>query len=211
MTIEPAAAKRLFDAVRQIKRSVDPQAVLTQTDVDMINRALAADVIEAGKGRKASQKGIDLIHSFEQLRLTTYPDPGSRDGKPVTGGWGSTSDENGRPLPLGFTASKPYWDKLFLRDLAAKEAAVNLLLGEAPTTQGQFDALVSFAYNVGEDIDADTIAEGLGDSTLLKRHLAGDYEGAAKAFGSWVYNDGTKLKGLIRRREAEASLYRGGA
>lgn len=98
---------------------------------------------------RTSPLGIALIHSFEQCRLTTYPDPGSRDGKPVTGGWGTTIDENGKPFRLGFTAPQRNWDRLFLRDLAAKEAAVNMLLEGKPTTQNQFDALVSFAYNVG--------------------------------------------------------------
>ena len=98
----------------------------------------------------------------------------------------------------------------FARDIAAFETGVNLLLDGKPTTQAQFDALVSFAYNVGLDIDDDTIAEGLGDSTLLKKHLAGDYAGAQAAFASWKYNDGKVMNGLVRRRAAEAALYGSG-
>lgn len=194
--------KALFDAVRRVKGSG-----LTQADVDLINRAIGRDVVSAiQQGRKASAKGIALIHEFEDFRSTTYPDPGPT-GKPVTGGWGSTTDENGKALPLGITWPKPRWEALFARDLAAKEAAVNFLLGDAPTTQSQFDALVSFAYNVGEDIDADDIAEGLGDSTLLKKHLRGDHVGAAAEFPKWNKSKGKVLNGLVRRRAAEAALY----
>ena len=85
------------------------------------------------------------------------------------------------------------------------------MLRGKPCTQYQFDALVSFAYNVGLDIDADNIAEGLGDSTLLRKHLAGDYEGAAAQFAAWNKNDGKVLRGLVRRRAAEAAMYRGQA
>lgn len=195
--------KALFDAIRKIKG-----AGLLQSEVGLIKRALAAELNGIAKaGMRTSPNGIALIHSFEQCRLTTYPDPGSRDGKPVTGGWGTTIDENGKPFRLGFTAPQEYWDRLFLRDLAAKEAAVNMLLEGKTTTQNQFDALVSFAYNVGEDIDEDIKAEGLGDSTLLKQHLAGNYAGAQRSFLSWVYNDGVKMRGLERRRAMEAELY----
>lgn len=201
MTLEAAQAKRLFDAIRKVKGSS-----LTQADVDLINRALMEDLATADAGRKTGQSGISLIHEFEDLRLTTYPDPGPT-GKPVTGGWGSTRDENGQPFRLGFTMPRDYWDMLFIRDLSATEQGVNLLLGDAPTTQNQFDALVSFAYNVGLDIDDDDIAEGLGDSTLLKKHLRGDYAGAKAEFAKWNKAKGKVLNGLIRRRAAEAALY----
>jgi lysozyme len=198
----PARAAALFQVIRDIKGSG-----LTQSEVDAVNRALMADVATAATtGRRTSSKGIDLIHSFESLRLTTYPDPGPT-GLPVTGGWGSTRDELNKPFRLGRTEPREYWDRLFVRDLAATEQGVNLLLGNAPTTQAQFDALVSFAYNVGLDIDDDTIAEGLGDSTLLKKHLRGDFAGARAEFAKWNKAKGKVLNGLIRRRAAEAALY----
>lgn len=194
--------KELFAAVRKIKGKA-----LVQTDVDLFNKALGRAVIATKSGMKASAAGIALIHSFETLELETYPDPGSKDGKPVTGGWGSTRDHNNQPFKLGFSADKAYWDALFARDLVTTEAGVNLLLNGAPTTQAQFDALVSFAYNVGLDIDEDTKAEGLGDSSLLRFHLKGQYASAKAAFAAWKYNDGVVMKGLIRRRAAEAALY----
>lgn len=205
--LDGVTARRLFDAVRAIKGSP-----LLQADVDAINRALADDIAQVAKdGMRLSQTGIDLVHSFEQFRPATYKDPGGANGLPITGGWGSTVDENGKPFRLGFTAPRDYWDRLFLRDIAGMEAAVNLLVGDAPTTQAQFDALVSFAYNVGPDIDDDDKAEGLGDSTLLKRHRVGDYAGAQAQFAAWNKNDGKVMAGLVRRRAAEAALYGGKA
>jgi len=198
----------LFETIKSIIAArIGKPAKLTQAEVDAVNRALLGDVAKAYAGLKVSQRGIDLIHSFEQLRLTAYPDPGSRNGLPVTNGWGTTVDEDGKPIKLGAVWDKAKADRLFARDIAKFETGVNLLLAGRPATQNQFDALVSFAYNVGLDIDADSAAEGLGDSTLLKHHLAGNYAGAQRAFHAWNKNDGKVLNGLVRRREAEANLY----
>lgn len=158
-----------------------------------------------GLGRRVSKAAVDLLHSFEGCRLEAYPDPGSNDGNPWTIGWGST----GAGIGPGVKWTQEQADARFLVDLAKFEDGVTRLIGSAPTSQGQFDALVCIAYNIGLDEDADTIAEGLGDSTLLRKHKAGDFEGAAKAFLSWTFNDGRQLKGLVRRRAAEAKLYRG--
>ena len=199
--------KALFEAVRAVKG-----APLSQADVDAINRALGSTVAKVSAGGiKASPKGIALIHGFETCELKAYPDPGSRDGKPVTIGWGSTTDEHGRPIELGTVWTQDRCDARFMIDLARFEAGVNMLLGGAPTTQGQFDALVSFAYNVGLDIDDDTKAEGLGDSTLRRLHKAGNFSGAEAQFALWNKNDGAVMRGLTRRRAAEAALYGGRA
>lgn len=165
---------------------------------------------------RTSARGIALIHSFESCarlrpdgRYEAYPDPGSKDGHPWTIGWGSTGEDpfNGGMIRRGTIWTKAQCDERFAQHLAHFEAGVRRLIGSAPTTQGQFDALVSFAYNVGLDIDADTKAEGLGDSTLLRRHLAGDYAGAARQFLLWNKNDGVVMRGLTRRRKAEVALY----
>jgi lysozyme len=194
MSLEPERAKRLFDAIRAIKGKP-----LTQAEVNAVNRALAGDAIAPAKqGMKLSDKGLKLIEGFESYRATTYPDPGPT-GKPVTGGWGTTTDENGKPFKLGVTHSEEYWRALKRRDIARFEAAVNFLIGDAPTTQNQFDALVSFAYNVGEG--------NLKSSTLLKKHLRGDYAGAKAEFAKWNKAGGKVLNGLIRRRAEEAALY----
>jgi lysozyme len=155
--------------------------------------------------RRLSERGLAFIEGFEAYRETTYPDPGPT-GLPVTGGYGTTTDEYGKPFKLGVTHTREYWLRLKARDIARFEAAVSILAPK--TTQGQFDALVSFAYNVGEDIDDDDIAEGLGDSTLLKKHNAGDYVGAAMEFPKWNKSKGKVLAGLSRRRAEEAELYK---
>jgi lysozyme len=199
----------LFKEIRAILISRTGKG-LTQAEVNQIKRTLPGLVIEATPSRKgmgASKRGIDLIHSFETLKLEAYKDPGSSNGLPITIGWGSTSDLQGRAIKLGDVWTKEYADAKFAQDLAAFETGVNLLLDGAPTTQNQFDAMVSLAYNIGLDIDDDTIPEGLGDSTLLRRHKAGDFAGAQRAFSSWVFNDGARMRGLERRRLQEAALY----
>lgn len=192
----------LFNVIREIKGRG-----LTQGEVDRVNRALGIGVAAAAGAMKTGPKGIALIKSFETLALRAYPDPGSRDGKPWTIGWGSTTDEEGKPIQPGTIWTEARADARFLADLTSIEIGVNMLLAGAPTTQNQFDALVSFAYNCGLDIDDDSAAEGLGDSTLLKKHRAGNYAGAKAEFAKWTKNDGRVMAGLVRRRAAEAALY----
>jgi len=79
------------------------------------------------------------------------------------------------------------------------EPGVLKLIGDAPTTLNQFSALVSLAYNIG--------LGGLGRSTVLRKHIEGDYEGAAEAFHMWNRGGGQVLRGLVRRRKEEADLY----
>jgi GH24 family phage-related lysozyme (muramidase) len=73
-------------------------------------------------------------------------------------------------------------------------------VGNAPTTQNQFDALVSFHYNTG----------AIGRATLTKKHIAGEFAEAAAEFARWNMAAGKVMRGLVRRREAEAELYRAG-
>lgn len=203
--------KIIFDAAKQLGATFKSAA-----DVQIMDRAIDEALREAaanipaprpsqGLGRRCSPAGIALIHSFESCKLDAYPDPGSSDGRPWTIGWGST----GPDIVKGLRWTQAQADARFAADLAKFEDGVTRLLGGAPTSQNQFDALVSLAYNIGLDEDADTIAEGLGDSTLLRKHKAGDYAGAAKAFASWKFNDGRVMRGLVRRRAAEAKMYRG--
>lgn len=84
-------------------------------------------------------------------------------------------------------------------NLTSFSAQLSALLGTAPTTQNQFDALVDFAYNLG--------IENLESSTLLRLHKQGDYAGAAAQFPLWDHADGKVLPGLQKRRAAEQALY----
>lgn len=151
---------------------------------------------------KPSSRVAAFVKGYEKCRLKAFlPTP---DDVPTIG-WGAT----GRDIKLGLVWSRQQADDRFARDFAMFAAGVEHMLGGKPTAQMQFDALVSFAYNVGLDDDADKIAEGLGDSTLLRKHLAGDYPGAAAEFAKWNKQNGKVLKGLTKRRAAEASIYRG--
>lgn len=145
---------------------------------------------------KTSQAGIDLIHSFEQLRLKAYPDPGSKDGKPYTVGWGSTGSDIGP----GTVWTKEKADQRFASDLSKFEQAVSLLV-KVPLTQYQFDALVSFTYNLG--------IGSLKSSTLLKMLNEGYYSNAGLQILRWNKNDGVEMAGLVRRRKAELKMFKG--
>jgi GH24 family phage-related lysozyme (muramidase) len=150
---------------------------------------------------KTSSVGVELIKQFEGLRLQSYLCP----AKIWTVGWGTTLIK-GKPFGKGLTITKEQAEEYLADDLVPFEQAVNSLV-KVKLTQNQFDALISFVYNVGADIDADNIAEGLGDSTLLKKLNAGDYKGAADQFLKWDKANGKVMKGLTIRRQAERALF----
>lgn len=144
-----------------------------------------------------------LIQQFEGCAkkrpdgtFEAYPDPGT-GGDPWTIGWGST----GPNIKRGTVWTQQQCDDRFAEHVGEFARGVEKALGGAKTTQAQFDALVSFAYNVG--------LGNLNSSTLLKKHKAGDYKGAALEFAKWVKAAGKTLPGLVRRRGAEAELYQG--
>ena len=145
---------------------------------------------------KVSKNGIAVMHYFEACELTAYPDPGSKDGKPWTIGWGHTGPE----VAKGLRWTQDQADAAFAEDLVKFENAVSAAV-KVSLTQGQFDALVSFAYNLGTG--------SLKSSTLLRKLNAKDYEGAEAEFARWVKNDGKTMRGLVRRRAAEAALFDG--
>jgi GH24 family phage-related lysozyme (muramidase) len=160
---------------------------------------------------RTSKKGLDLIKSFESCaapigngRFQAYPDPApGNKGLPVTIGWGSTRGFDGKPIKLGTVWTQEQCDRKKAEDMAEFEREVRDILGDAPTTQHQFDALVSFAYNLG--------SANLRKSTLMRLHKRGDYAGAAAQFARWNRAGGKVMRGLTRRRAAEAALYRGEA
>ncbi|WP_323994720.1 lysozyme [Aeromonas hydrophila] len=145
---------------------------------------------------KLSKNGADVAHYFESCKLSAYPDPGSKDGTPWTIGWGHTGPE----VRNGLVWTQQQADDAFLVDITRFERAVTGLV-KVPLLQGQFDALVLFAYNVG--------SKSLETSTLLRKLNAGDYDGTALEFRRWNKNDGKVMRGLTRRRAAEECLFRG--
>ena len=157
--------------------------------------------------RKTSKAGIDLMHQFEGCekkrpdgRFEAYLCP----AKVWTIGWGSTGIDpfNGGKIRQGTVWTQEQCDMRFEQHLAQFERAVLDGLAGKPASQPQFDAMCSLAYNIG--------GEAFKRSTLLRMHRAGDYEGAAKQFLRWNRANGKIMRGLTRRREAEAALYRSG-
>jgi lysozyme len=132
--------------------------------------------------------GIALIQSFESCRLTAYRDPRGI----WTIGWGHT------PASPGQTCTQAQADAWFLADTAAACGAVNRNVDIA-MTQNQFDALVSFTYNVGGGAFA--------GSTLLRFVNQHCLSAAADEFLRWDHTDGVTSPGLQRRRTAERALF----
>lgn len=142
---------------------------------------------------RTSERGLQLIKQHEGLRLTAYLDPVGI----WTIGYGHTPARAGQKITLDQA------NRLLIEDATTAEKAV-LRNVKVKLTQGQFDALVSFVFNLGEG--------RLKSSTLLRKLNGGDYDGASAEFGRWVYGKvsglNVRLPGLIKRREDERSLFK---
>ena len=138
---------------------------------------------------KISQKGLDLIKQFEGLRLNAYL---CAAGVPTIG-YGHT-----KGVDMDDAITKEQAEELLREDIHEFELIVQRLV-YYKITQNQFDALVSFAFNLGGD--------SLKHSTLLKKLNAGDIAGAANEFNKWVFAGKKKLTGLVKRRSAERLLF----
>ena len=217
MTTQTLNRKPIFDALRKLLGRGFKSSEIAYLD-DAIDDAMEGRLTPDAPSTpeqtftpaQTSKAGIDLIHSFEGYAkklpngsVQAYPDPGS-GGKPYTIGWGATTDENGNEIAPGTIWSRERADKRFVQHMGQFEREVIRALGDAvhATSQAQFDAMVSFAYNVGP--------ANLRSSTLLRKHKAGDFAGAANEFKRWNRAAGRVMRGLIRRRAAEADLYRSG-
>lgn len=144
---------------------------------------------------KPSRQCLALIEHFEGFSATAYRGPGERY---LTIGFG----HYGPDVKAGARITRAQARKLLRQDLAAAEAAVKRSV-KVRLTQGQFDALVSFAYNVG--------GGALASSTLLRKLNNGRYRRARWQLHRWVRGShGLPLLGLVRRRRAEAKLWRTG-
>uniref|UniRef100_UPI0035C7891E lysozyme n=1 Tax=Serratia quinivorans TaxID=137545 RepID=UPI0035C7891E len=143
---------------------------------------------------QVSNKGISLIKQFEGCKLKAY-----QDSVGVwTIGYGWTQPVDGRKIGPGMVIDQATAERLLKCGLVQYEQGVNQLV-KVIITQGQFDALVSFAYNLG--------LRSLSTSTILRKLNAGDKQGAADEFGKWVNAGGVRLNGLVKRREAERKLF----
>lgn len=142
---------------------------------------------------KTSEKGREIIKEHEGFRSKAYPDPGSSNGLPWTIGYGHT-----RGVRRGMEISHAQGEAFLTEDLKVYEGAVNRLV-KVTLSQNQFDALVSFVYNIGEG--------QFSHSTLLRVLNTGRYDLASQQFSRWNKNDGKVLNGLVRRRAMERALF----
>jgi len=145
---------------------------------------------------KLSQKGLELIKSFEGLSLKPYVCAGGIN----TIGYGNTYYTNGKKVTLqDKPITKEQAEELIKHSLSTYEKAVDSFCRD-DISQSQFDALVSFAYNLGTG--------ALQKSTLIKKVNANPKDVTiADEFLKWNKANGRVLAGLTRRRQAEANLY----
>lgn len=194
--------KLIFDTVRQMLGRR-----LAQTDVFQLDQAI--DFANGSAPQDApmfqpttiSATGIALIKEFEGCArkridglVEAYPDPGT-GAAPWTIGWGAT----GQGVTPDSVWTRQQCDERLAADLRRYAAEVSAALSGVPTTQAQFDAMVCFHYNTG----------AIQRATLTRLHRARDYPGAMAEFSRWNRAGGRVMKGLVRRRAAEARLYSG--
>jgi lysozyme len=139
-----------------------------------------------------SDEGVDLIEAFEGLRLTAYQDVG--------GIWTIGYGHTGNGVYSGLTITEDQAEALLLADLSKFENIINAYI-KVSLAQNQFDALISFTYNVG--------GENFESSTLLKDVNASDFTSAADQFLRWDLVHGQVVEGLLNRRNAERALFLG--
>lgn len=146
--------------------------------------------------KKTAQNGIALIKKYEGFKANAYLCPA---GVPTIG-YGNTYYPNGVKVKIGdspITEAKA--SELLLAVLTKYEDAVNRY-AQKPINQNQFDALVSFTYNLG--------MENLRSSTLLKKVNSNPLDATIKdEFLKWTRSNGVVLAGLKKRRAEEAQLY----
>lgn len=140
---------------------------------------------------RTSDNGIELLKRFEGYREQAYRCPAGV----WTIGYGHTGG-----VYEGQVCTREQAERWLREDLKNAENAVNALEPSRPLRQNEFDALVSFVYNLG--------AGNFSGSTLRRKVLANpDNPSIRDEFGKWIYADGRIQPGLVTRREAEADLY----
>jgi len=138
-----------------------------------------------------SQNGIDLIKHFEGCELKAYKCPAGV----WTIGYGHI-----KGVQEGDVITEQQADEMLVEELHEYENYINTLV-TVPLNQNQYDALVSWVYNLG--------SSNLNSSTLLKVLNSGDYAGVPEQIMRWNKAGGKVLEGLTRRRQAEADLFSG--
>ena len=137
-----------------------------------------------------SKSGVQLTQQFESCRLIAYQDVKGI----LTVGWGHTGPE----VVEGYTVTQVQADMQLVVDMHNAMSAVNRLV-TVMLTQGEFDALVDFAFNCG--------CSAFAGSTMLKLLNAGSMQAAALEFAKWDHASGVVVAGLLRRRLAEVQEF----
>jgi lysozyme len=143
-----------------------------------------------------SADGLALVKEFEGLRLKAYKCPAAV----WTIGYGHTSAAGSPIVTSDLEITREDAEGILKDDMEQYEAGVRKYV-KVGLTQGQFDALVDFAYNAG--------VGALAKSTLLKKVNAGKFDEVPAEFMKWTKGGGKELPGLVRRRRAEVKLWRG--
>jgi len=147
--------------------------------------------------RRMTDEGLDLIKLYEGYSSSPYLCPAQHWTIGYGAIWGMDDTRVKEDHP---DINEDQADYLLRRDVKKSEMAVIRHI-RVPLEDGQFNALCSFVFNLGSG--------ALQSSTLRRKINRGDYIGAADEFPRWVYAGGKKLKGLIRRREHERSMFMG--
>lgn len=143
---------------------------------------------------ETSEVGLNLIKEFESLELEAYLDP---VGIPTIG-FGTIKYPDGVRVQLGDRISEEDAEYFLSEDVRKFEQSIRNYV-KVELNQNEFDALVSWTYNLG--------AHNLKTSTMLQKLNLGLYERVPEQMMRWVYARGKKFNGLIRRRRAEADLF----
>lgn len=150
---------------------------------------LAVYIYDSESKMKTSEVGVEMIKEFEGKRQVAYQDPAGV----WTIGYGHTKGVEKGQLCIEKTC-----DRFLREDLEEVEEYIDRLV-EVPLTQKQYDALVAWTFNLGPG--------NLSESTMLKKLNAGDYDAVPDEMRRWNKADGEVLNGLVRRRDAEATLF----
>lgn len=144
-----------------------------------------------------SRKGLEFIKGHEGLVLKAYADAGYGWDR-ATIGYGHTSQAGPPKVHKGMTITRKEASAILRQDLKTFESAIRRHV-KVTLTQGMYDALCSFVFNVG--------IPNFRNSTLLRKLNQGDYIGAANEFAKWRKSNGRVLKGLVKRRAGEKALF----
>lgn len=142
---------------------------------------------------KTSKRGLNFIKQWEGWSEKAYQD--------AAGKWTVGYGQTGPHITPHTSISREQGEAYLASHVEEVEQALEELIG-VPLTQPQWDAVVSFSYNVG--------VRAFANSTLLRKLNTGNMKGAAKEFTRWVYAGGLPLRGLVLRRQAEKKLFEEG-